>query len=239
MQRYIASSWVETAAPGCLRGPDPPWQPALRSISSLEEVVVLMERGGLRHLPDHWSAVSDTSVQKRKHISADIVCLPLSHSSSLFPGDECDELKQVEAGYGEWQQVPPLTVMREQRRNAPHVLWKSPKFNHWRSPPHLLSRYTSETDAWSQIQWLMTLWLQLITIVCVSQEKKTHKIEFENRHSNIYVRFIKTCLILTVLSIISMPHEGLTTWLWHRDSTSGNKAELTPRPLSVSVGVVL
>lgn len=81
----------------------------------------MMEPGSLRHLPGHRSAVSDTSVQKRRHISADIVCLPLSHSSPLFPGDEYDELKQAEAGYAEWQQVPPLTVMREHRGEMPHM----------------------------------------------------------------------------------------------------------------------
>lgn len=77
--------------------------------------------GGFRHLPDHRSAVSDTSVQKRKHISAEIVCLPLCCPPPLFRGDVCDGLKQAKAGYAERWRFPPCTVMREHRGKMPHM----------------------------------------------------------------------------------------------------------------------
>ncbi|CAB1453064.1 unnamed protein product [Pleuronectes platessa] len=75
---------------------------------------------GLRHLPGNRSTVSDTSVRKRKQISAEIVCLPLSPSppSHLFPGNGCDELKQTQTGPAEWQQLPPFTA-RTQRGLPP------------------------------------------------------------------------------------------------------------------------
>lgn len=149
----MASSWVETAVPGCLRDPDPPWQPALRSISSLEEVVVaVMEVGGLETPPrPSIGSLRHISPKKKTHQSRN--CL----SASVW------KLTQAEARYPEWQQFPLLHSNEGTRKgNALDMLWESPKFNHhWLSLPVLSLDVCEKVACFKHSDWCtcLNLWL--------------------------------------------------------------------------------
>lgn len=144
---------MEIAVPSCLWGPDPPWQPALRSISQLlggggggNGVCGEGGLGGSRHLqtPPRCPTSVHISPKKKTHQHRDCLSASASHYPPLITCVTC--VTSWVTG------VSSRHIMREHRGKLPHMYFKKVQSSVIIGCLYLicLSQYPSETCAWFQ-----------------------------------------------------------------------------------------